>query len=267
MGAARLLEVRDLVVELEAPAGPRRVVDGLSLELDRGEQLGLVGSSGAGKSMAALAVLGLLPEGARVVRGSVRLRGQELLALPPEALRRLRGRELAMVFQEPASALNPVLRVGRQVAEALTAHDPAVGRDAARRRALELLERVGIPDPRAALRAYPHQLSGGMQQRALLAMALICDPALLLADEPTTALDLTVQAQVLDLLARIQRERQLAVLLITHDLSVVAERCQRVVVMADGRAVEQGDPRRLFESPEHPCTERLIAAARALALG
>jgi peptide/nickel transport system ATP-binding protein len=262
-----LLSVRNLTVELRGRDAeqPRRVVDGLSLELRRGQTLGLAGESGSGKTMAALALLGLVPDPpGRVTAGQVLFEGRDLLALPPQQLRQVRGQRIAMVFQEPKSALNPVLTVGTQVAEALLAHR-RVGRAEARRRTVEALRRVGLPAPQERLAAYPHQLSGGMQQRVLLAMALICEPALLIADEPTTALDVTLEAQVIQLLRQVQRETGMALLFISHDLGLLGSICQRLAVMRAGRLLEQGTRDELFSSPRHPYTAQLLQAARELA--
>ena len=253
-----LLDVRGLTTELVPERGERvRLVDGVSLSIPRGGTLGLVGESGCGKSVTALSLLGLLRAPARVVAGEARFEGQDLLALPEDALRRVRGDRVAMVFQEPMTALNPVFAVGAQIAEAVRLHRGA-SRAEARARAVEVLRQVGIPAPEERVDAYPHQLSGGMRQRAVIAMALACDPALLVADEPTTALDVTLQAQVLELLARLRAERGLAVLLITHDLGVVAEACDAVAVMYAGRVVERADTATLFACPAHPYTAGLL---------
>jgi len=262
-----LLELRDLITELHQPGvGVARVVDHVSLTLERGETLGLVGESGCGKTMTALSILRLLPETARVVGGEVRLEGEDLLAAGEARLRAVRGGKVGMVFQEPMTALNPVLTVGEQVAEVLRAH-LGLGRAAAWQRAIELLTRVGLPAASERASAYPHQLSGGLRQRALIAAALACDPVLLIADEPTTALDPTLQAQVLVLLAELRRERGMGLLLISHDLGVIAESCDRVAVLYAGQVVEEAPARALFASPRHPYTAALLGAARALAGG
>jgi len=255
-----LLTVDRLTVTVPGAAGPVPVVREASFTVGRGELLGLVGESGAGKSLTAYAILRLLPPGARAAGGRVLLEGRDLLALPEAEMRAVRGRRIAMVFQEPMTALNPAFTVGFQVVEAVRAHRP-LGRRGAREEAVALLDRVAIPDPRSRLGSYPHELSGGQRQRVVIAMALACRPDLLLADEPTTALDVTVQAQILDLLASLREELGLAVLLITHDLAVVAQRCERAVVMHGGRVVEEGPVEPLFRAPEHPHTRALLAAA------
>jgi peptide/nickel transport system ATP-binding protein len=255
-----VLSVRDLRVALDGVA----LVDGVSFELAPGERVGLIGESGSGKSLTALALLGLLGDELRAT-GSARLEGQELLGLGERALARLRGDRIAMVFQEPMTALDPLMRVGRQVAEVVLLHRDC-SRGEARARVLELFGRVGLPDPEARLAAYPHQLSGGQRQRVLLAMALACDPAVLIADEPTTALDTTVQAQILALLRGLVAEQQTALLFITHDLGVVSQMCERVLVLQDGRVVEQGATAAVFAHPAHPHTQALVAGTRALAV-
>lgn len=255
-----LLTVEDLRVEFTTRRGTVRAVRGLSYELAAGETLGIVGESGSGKSVAALAVLGLLPpRTARITSGSVRFRGQELVGLPEKRLRALRGTGMALIFQDPLSSLNPVLTIGRQITEQLQAHGKASGKAAARR-AVELLDRVGIPDPDRRVKQYPHELSGGMRQRAMIAMALSCEPTLLIADEPTTALDVTIQAQILELLAELRASLGMAVLLITHDLGVVAGFADRVAVMYAGRVVEHGATAGLLAQPAHPYTAGLLAS-------
>ena len=248
-----LLSVRNLVAHLGEGERPVRAVDGVSFEIRPRETLALLGESGCGKSMTALALMRLLPPSGRIRAGSVRLHDEELLALPEHAMRRVRGRRMAMIFQEPMSALNPVLTVGEQIAEAL----PGRNGDA-RGRVIELLRDVRIPDPERRMREYPHQLSGGMQQRAMIAMALAGRPELLIADEPTTALDVTIQAQILELLLRLQREHGLAILLITHDLGVVARLADRVAVMYAGRVIEQAPRDEFFADPRHPYSRRLF---------
>ena len=265
-----LLDVRGLEVSFPARGEGRGaavwtpVVRGVSLAVGRGEVVGLVGESGSGKSLTALAVLGLVPPPGRVTRGEVLLEGSgDLLALDERALRRVRGGRIAMVFQEPATAFNPVYTIGFQIAEAVRAQardHRRISRREARAEAVRLLERVAVPDARRRLDSYPHQLSGGQRQRAMIAMALAGRPDLLLADEPTTALDVTLQAQILDLLEELRRDLGLAVLLITHDLGVVAESCDRVVVMNAGRVVETAGVEDLFRAPAHPYTRELLAA-------
>jgi len=262
---APLLEVEDLRTYFRGDEGVARAVDGVSFELRAGETLGLVGESGCGKSVTALSILRLVPDPPGFVAGGeIRLRGRDLLALPVDELRRVRGNEIAMIFQEPMTALNPVFTVGEQVAETLR-HHRGLARAAARGRAVELLERVGIPAARTRVDDYPHQLSGGMRQRVMIAMAMSCDPAILIADEPTTALDVTVQAQILDLIRELQQERGTSVLLITHDLGVVAETADRVAVMYAGKIVEAATAEELFASPRHPYTIGLFRSLPGLA--
>ena len=255
-----LLEVEDLSVTFTR-RGRRDVhaVDGVSFAVDSGETLGIVGESGSGKSVTSLAIMGLLPKRGADIAGSVRFEDRSLLGMKQNDLRDLRGRELAMIFQDPLSSLNPVVPIGRQVTEVLVRHRKLSGADS-RREAARLLDVVGIPDPERRLKEYPHQLSGGMRQRALIAMAVACQPKLLIADEPTTALDVTIQAQILELLRELVREQGTALVLITHDLGVVAGLCDRVNVMYSGRIVEQADRRTLFVEPRHPYTTGLLAS-------
>ena len=259
MNSTRLLEVNDLRVSFRTDAGEALAVDGVSFSVGAGETLGIVGESGCGKSVSALSILGLIadPPGRVLPGSSVRLRGEELLTAPPARLRDVRGGEVAMVFQEPMTSLNPVLRVGDQVAEAVRRHTELRG-DAVNERVVTLLDRVGIPDPASRARAFPHQLSGGMRQRAMIAMALAGDPELLIADEPTTALDVTIQARILTLLDDLRRERNMALVLITHDLGVVAQVADRVAVMYAGRIVEEAPSANLFSTPAHPYTIGLL---------
>jgi len=254
-----VLELRDLGVEFPTDRGPLRAVDGLSVRVAAGRTLAIVGESGCGKSATALAIMGLLPPGARLT-GSARLLGRELATATPEEIRARRGREMAMIFQEPMTSLNPAFTAGDQVAEALRLHE---GLDPARAMAaaVALFDRVRIPDAARRAAQYPHQLSGGMRQRVMIAMALACKPRLLIADEPTTALDVTVQAQILALLDELKRETGTAVVLITHDLGIVADHADEVVVMYAGRIAERGPAARLFASPEHPYTVGLLGAA------
>ncbi len=254
-----ILSVRDLSVEFRTPDGSLRAVDGACFDIAPGETLALVGESGCGKTTAALALLGLLPRSATVTGGEIRLGGWDLRRASKRELRRLRGSEVAMVFQDPATSLHPLFPVGRQVTEAVRVHHPALSRAAAADRAVELLQLVGIPAPRARLRDFPHQWSGGMRQRAMIAMAIANDPRLLVADEPTTALDVTVQAQVLDVLRSAQANTGAGLLLITHDLGVVAEMADRVAVMYAGRIVESGTADDVFHTPRHPYTLGLMA--------
>ena len=250
-----LLEIRDLRVAF----GAAMPVDGVGLTLEAGRTLGLVGESGCGKTLTALSILRLVPAPGRIAGGSIRFDGGELVDLDEPAMRALRGRAIGMVFQEPMTALNPVLTVGAQVAEAVTLHE-RVGRAAARARAVEMLRLVEIPDAEPRADAYPHQLSGGMRQRVMLAVALACRPALLIADEPTTALDVTIQAQILDLLGSLQRQLGMAILLVTHDLGVVAERADTVAIMYAGRVVESGPAADVLGAPQHPYTRGLLAS-------
>jgi oligopeptide/dipeptide ABC transporter ATP-binding protein len=258
-----LLAVRDLTVAFPAGRGWAEVVRGAGFEVGHGEFVGLVGESGSGKSVTALAVLGLVPPPGTIRRGEIRFEGHDLLTSSEPELRKVRGGQIGMVFQEPAAALNPVLTIGVQIAEAVRLHR-SLGRREARAEALALLELVAMPEPAARLGCYPHELSGGQRQRALLAVALAGRPRLLIADEPTTALDVTIQAQILELLERLRRELDLAVLLITHDLAVVAETCERVVVMYAGRVVEDAPIGPLFAHPAHPYTRGLLAAVPVL---
>jgi peptide/nickel transport system ATP-binding protein len=259
-----LLEVDDLHVTLATAQGRQAALRSVSFRLDRGGTLGLVGESGCGKSLTALALMGLLPEGA-AVRGSIRLDGRELLALDDAAMGALRGDRLGMVFQEPMTALNPVHAVGDQIAESLRLHR-GLSRASARAEALRLLERVRLPQARERLDAYPHQLSGGQRQRVVIAIALACGPDLLIADEPTTALDATVQREVLDLLDELRRDAGMALLLISHNLDVMAAHVQRLAVMYAGCIVERGPTRSVFEHPAHPYTRALFAARPRLGL-
>jgi dipeptide transport system ATP-binding protein len=255
-----LLEIENLTVEFETRSGGLfRAVDGVSLKVEPSEIVSIVGESGSGKSVAMLAVMGLLPKTARVSADRLTFLGENLLGLAPAARRRLIGKDIAMIFQEPMSSLNPCFTVGFQIGETLTAH-LGLGRAARRARAIELLEQVGIPSPESRLSAFPHQLSGGMSQRVMIAMAISCSPKLLIADEPSTALDVTIQAQILDLLVRLRDETGMALVLITHDMGVVAETAERVVVQYAGRQVEQASTFDLFADPHHPYTAALLAA-------
>ncbi len=260
---APLLEVKNLEVVFPTEEGTVRAVDGVSFTVAEEESVCLVGESGCGKSMCALSVMGLIPPAGRAVAGEILFRGSDLLRTKEKEMRSLRGREIAMVFQEPMTSLNPVFTVGFQIAEAVLAHEK-VSRKEARARAVELLETVSIPDAGKRLDDYPHQMSGGMRQRVMIAMALACRPSLLIADEPTTALDVTIQAQFLDLLRRLQEEMGLAVLLITHDLGVVAEFASRVYVMYCGRVVEEAAVGDLFGDPLHPYTQGLMKSVPKL---
>ena len=256
---APVLAVDDLTVVFETDRGPAVTVDGLGFEVRAGETLGIVGESGSGKSTTSLAVMGLLPSSARVT-GSIRLQGRELLGLPDSEMRALRGSQVAMVFQDALAALNPVLTVGAQLAEAIRVHHPGTRSARLRTRAIELLELVGIPSPEQRVDRYPHEFSGGMRQRAVIAMAVANEPSLIIADEPTTALDVTVQAQILQVLQTVQAETGTAIMLITHDLGVVAGVADRVLVMYAGGMVEQGTVEQAFYEPSHPYTRGLIAS-------
>jgi len=245
--------------------GEVAAVDDVSLEVEAGETVGVVGESGSGKSVTALSIMGLLPyPGARIERGEIRLEGRDLLALSRGQVRALRGRTMAMIFQEPMSSLNPVFTIGDQITEAIRLHE-RVGARAARDRGIELLARVGIPSPERRIDDYPHQLSGGMRQRVMIAMALSCRPKLLIADEPTTALDVTIQAQILDLLKDLQDETGMGIVLITHSMGVIAECADRVVVMYAGRVAEEGPVDAIFDRPSHPYTGGLLASTPNLA--
>jgi peptide/nickel transport system ATP-binding protein/oligopeptide transport system ATP-binding protein len=255
-----LLEVRDLQTHFFTDDGVVRAVDGVTFDVREGETLAIVGESGSGKSVTAMSILRLVPDPpGRIVGGSIRLRGRELLDLPERELRAVRGKAISMVFQEPMTSLNPVFTCGEQILESIVLHE-GVDRREARGRAIEMLRLVGIPLPEQRVDEYPHQLSGGMRQRVMIAMALACRPALLIADEPTTALDVTVQAQILDLLRRLRDELGMAVLLITHDLGVVAETADRVAVFYAGQVVEYADTRSVFRATRHPYTAGLMAS-------
>jgi len=254
-----LLEVDDLRVAFPGRDGPVYPVDGVSLSIDRGETVALVGESGCGKSLTSLALLRLVPPPGRIASGAIRLEGDDVTTLEGEALRAVRGRRIGLIFQDPMTSLNPVLTAGYQIQEAVTAHRK-MSRADARQRTIALLEEVGVPDPTARYQAYPHQLSGGLRQRVMIAIALAGEPDLLIADEPTTALDVTVQAQILELLDAIQQARGMAVLLITHDFGIVAGRADRVAVMYAGQLVEEAPTGELFRQPSHPYTRALLAS-------
>jgi oligopeptide/dipeptide ABC transporter ATP-binding protein len=261
-----LLSVEDLHVQFWTQRGTVYAVNGISFDISPGETLGIVGESGCGKSVTSLALLGILARAGRVTRGRALFDGRDLLAMSEPQLRAIRGREIAMIFQDPMTSLNPVLTVGRQIREALETHF-AMDKQQADRRAAELLDQVGIPSPDLRLKDYPHQFSGGMRQRAMIAMALACEPKLLIADEPTTALDVTIQAQILELLKSLVAERDTALIMITHDLGVVAGMCERVNVMYAGLFVETGTADRLFSQPRHPYTLGLLQSVPRLDAG
>jgi oligopeptide/dipeptide ABC transporter ATP-binding protein len=260
-----ILEIRGLTVAFDTEDGVVHAVTDVSYDLHPGEVLGIVGESGAGKSVSMLSVLGLIPvPPGRVVSGEAVFRNQDLLGMPPSRLREIRGGPMAMIFQDPMTSLNPVLSIGDQVSEAIKAHNPKTSDDAARTRTIDLLGLVGIPLPERRVDQYPHELSGGMRQRAMIAMAIANDPTVLVADEPTTALDVTIQAQIIEVLKAAQRETQAAIVLITHDLGLIAELADRVVVMYAGRVVEVGDVYTIFESPRHPYTVGLLSSLARL---
>ena len=262
-----LLEIRDLVTEFRTERGTVRAVDGVSLEIAPRGTLGVVGESGSGKSVTALSIMRLVasPPG-RIASGSIRYAGKDLVTLPAAEMRAIRGNRIAMIFQEPMTSLNPVFTVGDQVGEAVRLHQHTSRREA-RQVAIDMLRKVGIPSPEERVDAYPHQLSGGMRQRVMIAMALACKPDLLIADEPTTALDVTIQAQILELLKQLQRELGMSILLITHDLGVVAETCDEVIVMYAGRVVERAATEALFSAPRHPYTAGLLRSVPGVEAG
>ena len=254
-----LLSIEDLVVEFKTEDGVVHAVDGVSYELFPGEILGIVGESGSGKSVSTLALLGLIPQPpGRIVSGTAMFKGRDLLRLKKRELRKVRGNEVAMVFQDPMTSLNPVLTVGNQLGEAINTHFPDEKDEVVKQKVIDLLTLVGVPNPEQRYSQYPHEFSGGMRQRAMIAMAISNSPSLLIADEPTTALDVTIQAQVLEVLKRVQQETDAATILITHDLGIVAEMCDRVLVMYAGHIVEAGDVATIFRSPRHPYTIGLM---------
>ena len=259
-----LLDVDGLKTQFVTDTGLVRAVDGVSFQVKRGEVVGIVGESGCGKSVTNLSILGLLPKPqGRIAAGAVRFEGQDLVGKSEDELRAIRGNKISMIFQDPMTSLNPYLRVEEQLAEVVQLH-MGLDRAAAVKRAVELLERVGIPDAAGRIKSYPHEFSGGMRQRVMIAMALLCDPDVLIADEPTTALDVTIQAQILELLDELRRERGMAIIFITHDLGVVAGMCDRVIVMYAGRIVEQASTEDLFAAPHHPYTQALLRSVPRL---
>ncbi|MEI3868797.1 ABC transporter ATP-binding protein [Microbacterium sp. CCNWLW41] len=264
VAGAPLIQVRDVAVEFQTIDGPVHAVEGVDLDLSAGETLAIVGESGSGKSTSAMAVIGLLPGNGRVTKGSILFEGEDLVGAPESVMRTIRGRSIGLVPQDPMSNLNPVAKIGTQIAETLLAHGLATRRDVDRR-VVETLAAAGLPDAADRAKQYPHEFSGGMRQRALIAIGLACDPKLLIADEPTSALDVTVQKTILDQLERMTAERGTAVMLITHDLGLAAERASRVVVMNRGRIVEQGPARQILEDPQHPYTQALVKAAPSVA--
>jgi len=261
-----LLEIRNLSVEFQTHRGAFRAVDGIDMNLDAGEILGVVGESGSGKSVSMLAVMGLIPWPGRVTADRLTFDGTDLLSLSARARRQITGKDIAMIFQEPMTSLNPCFTVGFQIMETLKVHEGGT-RAERRRRTIELLAQVGIPAPETRLSAFPHQMSGGMNQRVMIAMAIACNPRLLIADEPTTALDVTIQAQILDLLIALQRERGMALVLITHDMGVVAETAQRITVMYASQQVEEQPAEQLFTQPRHPYTAALLEALPERSVG
>jgi oligopeptide/dipeptide ABC transporter ATP-binding protein len=266
LAAEPLLSVEDLRVEFWTERGTVHAVNGVSFAVDRGETLGIVGESGCGKSVTSLAIMGILSRAGRVVGGTAKFEGRDLLKLSDDELRKVRGKDVAMIFQDPMTSLNPVLTIGRQIREALETHF-GLEKEEANKRAAALLDQVGIPSPDLRLKDYPHQFSGGMRQRAMIAMALACEPKVLIADEPTTALDVTIQAQILNLLRALVAERDTALILITHDLGVVAGMCERVNVMYAGTIVEAGAAEQLFARPRHPYTLGLLQSVPRLDAG
>jgi len=255
-----LLEVKDLKVSFFTPAGEVKAVDGISYSLGYNEVMGIVGESGSGKSVEAYAIMGLLQNPGRITDGSITFEGEDILAYSPEQMRQFRGNKVSMIFQNPMTCLNPVYTIGNQLSEALRVHDKSISREEAWAKAKEMLRLVGINNPEKRLKQYPHEFSGGMRQRAMIAMALICDPKLLIADEPTTALDVTIQAQILRLMKDLQKRVNTSIIFITHNLGVVAEICDRVSVMYGGHIVEQGSVNEIFYNPQHPYTKGLLAS-------
>jgi peptide/nickel transport system ATP-binding protein len=261
-----LLEIKDLVVEFDTEHGRVRAVDHVSFELEKGRILGIAGESGCGKSVTALSIIRLLPKPvSQIAEGRILYQGQDLLTLPIQQMQQIRGRKIAMIFQEPMTALNPVHSAGRQMKEVFSLHFPGMTSTDRHTRCMEMLERVGIPDPARVLAKYPHQLSGGIRQRVMIAMALSCEPDILIADEPTTALDVTIQAQILDLIKELQKKSGMSIVLITHDLGVIAENCDHVAVMYAGQIVETAPVRALFKQPLHPYTRGLLVSIPSLA--
>ena len=256
----KLIEIKDLKVSFFTPAGEVKAVDGISYELGYNEVMGVVGESGSGKSVEAYSIIGLLQNPGKVTGGSITFEGEDLLAYTPEQMRQFRGNKVSMIFQNPMTCLNPVYTIGNQLMEALTVHDDKITKEEARARAIEMLEKVGINNAEKRINQYPHEFSGGMRQRALIAMALICRPKLLIADEPTTALDVTIQAQILELMKELQKKENTSIIFITHNLGVVAEICDKVSVMYAGRIVEQAGVEELFYNPQHPYTKGLLAS-------
>ena len=254
----KLIEVRDLKVSFFTPAGEVKAVDGISYSLGYNEVMGIVGESGSGKSVEAYSIIGLLQNPGRVTGGSITFEGEDLLAYTPEQMRQFRGNKVSMIFQNPMTCLNPVYTIGNQLMEALLCHDASIPKADAWKKAVEMLEKVGINNAEKRMKQYPHEFSGGMRQRAMIAMALICKPKLLIADEPTTALDVTIQAQILELLKKLNKKHGMSMLFISHNLNVVRKLCKRVAVMQRGVIVEEGTTKNVFFHPQHPYTQHLI---------
>jgi peptide/nickel transport system ATP-binding protein len=260
-----ILDIRGLKTHFFTEEGIVRAVDGVDIQVGRGEVLGIVGESGCGKSVTSLSIMRLVSQPGRIVEGEINFDGEDLVKVPESRMRDIRGNSISMIFQQPQSCLNPVFRVGDQLAEVLLIHED-ISKDEAESRAVEMLAMVGIPEPESRARSYPHELSGGMAQRVMIAMALACLPQLLISDEPTTALDVTIQAQILDLMRNLRAQTDTAIILITHDLGVVAEMCDRVNVMYAGRIVEEANVTALFKEPKHPYTEALIGSTPVLGM-
>lgn len=257
--AEKILEIKDLCVEFNTDRGRIRAVNGVNLDVYKGKTLGVVGESGSGKSVTALSVMRLIPTPpGKIANGTIKYRGENLLDIPFDDMRRIRGNKIAMIFQEPMTSLNPVFTVGNQIEEVLELHQTELSKEQRREKAIEMLRLVGIPSPEKRVTEYPHQLSGGMRQRVMIAMSLACEPDILIADEPTTALDVTIQAQILELMKKLQTELGMGIIMITHDLGVVAETCDDVAVMYCGQIVERADVKTLFNTPRHPYTKGLI---------
>lgn len=260
----RILKVRDLKVVFNTDEGTVRAVNGITFSLEKGETLGIVGESGSGKTVTALSILRILPQPqGKIISGEINFRGMDLLTLSESEMRKIRGRRISMIFQEPASALNPVLTIGEQISETIRTHFK-VSRNESTERAIQALREVGFPSPEKGIHSYPHQLSGGMKQRAMIAIALSCNPEILIADEPTTALDVTIQAQIMDLLAKLREKMGMSMILITHDLGLVAENCQRIIIMYAGRIMEMASVSVLFSNPLHPYTKALLQSVPSL---
>ncbi|MDQ0215967.1 peptide/nickel transport system ATP-binding protein [Oikeobacillus pervagus] len=256
--AQRLLEIKDLQTSFHTDDGKVTVVNGVNFQVAKGEIVGIVGESGCGKSVTSLSILGLIPKATSEIKGEILFNSENLIAASEKRMRKLRGNEIAMIFQEPMTSLNPVFTIGEQLSEVLKIHNKSLTKKQAKLRAIEMLKKVGLPRAEELMKEYPHQLSGGMRQRVMIAIAMICVPELLIADEPTTALDVTIQAQILDLMRKLNSETNTAIMLITHDLGVVAEMCHRIIVMYSGKVVEEADVRTIFKDAKHPYTIGLI---------